>query len=158
MTTVVPGVVEVAVIRRVGRAWRVLTLERAQGTRSPGAWEVIHGHIEKGETPVQAALREVREETGLVPERVYSIGVNPFFLPRADAVQLAVAFAAVVTDERFRLSAEHVRGRWAAFGTARTYLAWPRTHELLRQVAWMLRTGDAGVTEDVLLVAKPRGR
>jgi dATP pyrophosphohydrolase len=152
MTRIVPGVVDVAVVRRVGRSWRVLTLERAPGTRSPGAWEIVHGSVEAGETPVQAAVRELREETGLAPERLYSITVNPFYLPRHDTVQLAVAFAAVVGRAGVRLGPEHVRARWETFAAARRRLAWPRTHELLRHVAWILRAGHAGAVEDVLLV------
>lgn len=152
MTRIVPGVVDVAVVRRVGRGWRVLTLERAPGTRSTGAWEIVHGSIEPGETPVQAAIRELREETGLAPERLYSITVNPFYLPRHDTVQLAVAFAAVVGTARFMLGTEHARARWETFAAARRRLAWPRTHELLRHIAWILRAGDAGAVEDVLLV------
>ena len=155
MTRIVAGVVDVAVVRRVGRAWRVLALERAPGARSTGAWEIVHGGIEAGESPVAAALRELREETGIVPERLYSITVNPFYLPRADTVQLAVAFAAVAPSPKFTLGPEHSRARWETFAAARRHLAWPRTHDLLRHVAWILRTGNAGAVEDVLLATRP---
>ena len=40
----------------------VLLLERA---RSPGFWQSVTGSIELGETPHQAALRELHEETAL---------------------------------------------------------------------------------------------
>jgi dATP pyrophosphohydrolase len=134
----------------VGRGWRVLTLERAAGVRSTGAWEIVHGRIERGETPVQAAVRELREETGFTPARLYSITVNPFYLGRTDTVQLAVAFAAVVDSATFTLGNEHRAGRWETFAAARRRLAWPRSHDLLRQVAWILRSGNAGAVEDVL--------
>ena len=52
-TKIVAGVVDVVVLRRVGTArpaWRVLTLERAIGVRSTGAWEIVHGSIEPNET------------------------------------------------------------------------------------------------------------
>jgi dATP pyrophosphohydrolase len=152
VTTVVAGVVDVVVLRRAGRSWRVLTLKRAPGVRSPDAWEIVHGSIEPGEHPVDAAVRELREETGLTPERLYSITVNPFYLGRTDTVQLALAFAAVVGRSAVTLGVEHRAAKWATFASARRRLAWPRTHELLRHVAWILRTGDAGAVEDVLRV------
>jgi dATP pyrophosphohydrolase len=150
MTTIVPGVVDVVVIRRVARSWRLLTLERAEGARSTGAWEIVHGSIERDEPPTHAALRELHEETGLTPKALYSITVNPFYLSRADTIQLSVAFAAVVDSAKFTLGPEHSRARWETFASARKRLAWPRTHELLRHVAWILRTGNAGALEDVL--------
>lgn len=156
MTRIVAGVVDVVVVRRVGRAWRVLVLERAPGARSTGAWEIVHGSIARGETPVGAARRELREETGLAADVLYSITANPFYLARSDTVQISVAFAAVVGTARFTLGIEHRRGRWETFAAARRILAWPRTHDLLRQVAWILRSGTAGAVGDVLLV--PPGR
>lgn len=152
VTPVVVGVVDVVVIRRVGRSWRVLILRRAAGARSTGAWEIVHGSVERGETPVEAALRELREETGLAPERLYAITVNPFFLAKAGSVQLSVAFAAVVGKATPALGIEHDAARWETFSAARRRLAWPRTHDLLKQVNWILRSGDAGAVEDVLLV------
>lgn len=149
-TRIVAGVVDVVVLRRVGRSWRVLTLERAPGARSTGAWEIVHGSIEPGEPPVQAALRELREETGLTPDRLYSITANPFYLAKSDTLQISIAFAAVVKSATFTLGPEHTRAKWETLAAATKHLAWPRTHDLLRQVAWILRDGTAGAVEDVL--------
>jgi 8-oxo-dGTP pyrophosphatase MutT (NUDIX family) len=33
-------------------------------TGVPGAWEPVHGHIDAGEEPEDAAIREVREDPG----------------------------------------------------------------------------------------------
>jgi 8-oxo-dGTP pyrophosphatase MutT (NUDIX family) len=38
--------------------------------RSKKRWDVPKGHVEKGESETEAALRELREETGIAPERV----------------------------------------------------------------------------------------
>ncbi len=37
---------------------------------TPGAWQMPQGGIDRGETPRAAGLRELHEETGVVPERV----------------------------------------------------------------------------------------
>jgi 8-oxo-dGTP pyrophosphatase MutT (NUDIX family) len=50
------------VVRREGAAPRYL-LVRAR--RNPAEWIFPKGHIEPGETPAEAAVREVREEAGV---------------------------------------------------------------------------------------------
>jgi len=47
------------------RGEQVLMLERRRPPNQ-GLWNGVGGHIEPGETPLQACLREVREETGFV--------------------------------------------------------------------------------------------
>jgi ADP-ribose pyrophosphatase YjhB (NUDIX family) len=42
-------------------------------------WSLPKGHIEAGETPEEAALREVREETGIAGEIVAELGVIDFW-------------------------------------------------------------------------------
>ena len=42
-------------------------------------WSLPKGHIEEGETPEQAAIREVAEETGIKSEITRSLGVIDFW-------------------------------------------------------------------------------
>ena len=70
----------------------------------------MHGHIEPGEEPEDAAVREVREETGLEVERLYNVTVQPFYLHRSHTVQLAVVFAAFVDEP----ADDHARQRASA--------------------------------------------
>ena len=136
-----------------GDIWRVLALRRGQQTRCTGAWEIVHGRIEHGERPDAAALRETREETGFVPERMYSITVNPFYLVGTDSVELAIVFAAIVPAASAPVLAdEHDAWEWLSPSAAMSRLAWPREREALAQALSLLATGDAGHVEDVLRV------
>lgn len=136
-----------------GDRWRVLAMRRAAGTRCTGAWEIVHGRIERGERPKDAARREVFEETGLVPDRLYSITVNPFYLHPYDSVQLAVVFAAVVEHPAdVVIGMEHDAWEWLTPAEAMDRLAWPREHQALQYTVHLLRHGDAGPVEDVLRV------
>src|SRR2546429_2355262 len=98
MTEVRVAFVDAYVLRVGARGGgvEVLALRRAPGGRSPGSWETVHGHIEAGETPAQAALREGREETGLDPARPYNLSRGgAFFRPPTPDITLIAAFAAV---------------------------------------------------------------
>ena len=113
MTNVNVGTVDVYLIAPDPAGWGVLTLQRAQHTRCPTAWETVHGRIEPGESPEQAAVREVREETGLEVQRLYNVMVQPFYLHKLAAVELAVVFAAFVRRDRdIVLGEEHMRHEW----------------------------------------------
>jgi dATP pyrophosphohydrolase len=152
MTDIVVGVVDVYVIRP---SWHVLLLQRREGTRCPGSWETVHGHIEvdAGEPPEVAAVREVREETGLVVERLYNVTVQPFYLHRYKAVQLAVVFAAFVAESsQVILGPEHQHAEWLTIDEALARYTWPRSRAALNDIADLLASGDAGVVEDVLRV------
>lgn len=159
-TEVKVATIDAYVLRREGDDWRVLVLRRAQGTRCPTSWEAVHGSIEPGEAPHDAALREVREETGLEVSRLYHVGVQPFYIGAVGIVSLAVGFAAVVeSDTRVVLADEHDAYEWLSGDEAKARFTWPRTRTMLGEILDILRTGDAGPVEDVLRVPlSPAGR
>ena len=145
--------VDVYVIRVLPDGWRVLTLRRGPHTRCPGSWETVHGRIERGERPEQAAVREVLEETGLRVARLYSISVQPFYLPSAGIVTAAVVFAAFVDEPaEARVGDEHEALEWLSPADAEARFIWPRSRAVIRDIVALLKTGDAGPVEDVLRV------
>jgi 8-oxo-dGTP pyrophosphatase MutT (NUDIX family) len=148
------GVVDVYVVCPVGEGWQVLVLQRAaEGTRCPLAWEAVHGRIEPGERPEDAARREVHEETGLAIDRLYNVTTQAFYLHGVGAVQVAVAFCAFVAEPSAPvLGPEHGAAEWLPYDQARARLAWPREREALDHARILLGTGDAGPLEDVLRV------
>jgi 8-oxo-dGTP pyrophosphatase MutT (NUDIX family) len=147
------GVVDVYVVRPYRAEWLVLALQRAVGTRCPGSWETVHGRIEPGERPEDAAVREVREESGLDLDRLYTVPCQPFYLHATGVVQMAVVFAAFVREGLdVELGPEHVRFEWLTMAEATSRFTWPREREALQHIAILLGTGDAGPAEDVLRV------
>ena len=145
--------VDVYVIRPRPDGWRVLLLRRGKGTRCPGSWEAVHGRIEAGERPEHAAVREVREESGLPIARLYNIAVQPFYMRSAGIVTAAVAFAAFVDEPgAVTLGEEHDAFEWLSPEETEARFSWPRSRAVFRDIVALLATGDAGPVEDVLRV------
>jgi dATP pyrophosphohydrolase len=93
------------------RPWYLL-LRRGPAKKLPGAWQAVHGHVEEDETAAKAAVRELREETELVPSGVWAVDyVETVYDMKKDEVRLVPCFAALVTGD-VKLSAEHDASRW----------------------------------------------
>jgi len=153
MTSIEVGTVDVFAVRSLPEGWRVLALQRGRETRCPTAWEPVHGHIEPGETPEQAAIRELREEAGLAPDRLYVVRVSPFYVRRTRTLQLAVVFAAFVDrDADVTIGEEHQRFEWLSVDDALTRFAFPGERVSLREIVELLSTGNAGPVDDVMRV------
>jgi len=153
MTSIEVGTVDVFVVRSLPQGWRVLALQRGRETRCPTAWEPVHGHIEPGETPEEAAIRELREESGLTPDRLYVVRVSPFYVRRTRTLQLAVVFAAFLDrDAEVAIGDEHQGFEWLSVDDALARFAFPGERASLREIVELLSTGDAGPVDDVMRV------
>ena len=86
-------IVDVYVFRRA-RAPRGLEFLQLLRTGAPLAatWHPVMGHVERGETAVECAWRELREEIGLAPEDKYLKGmwaleqVYPYYVAEIDQI------------------------------------------------------------------------
>ncbi len=154
-TPVQVSIIDLAVVRFGAAGLETLLLRRAAGTRCTGAWEIVHGKIDSGETPEVAAVRELREETGLACERLYNVTLGGFYLHTLGVVSVSVVFCAIVSAGAGELTIgeEHDAFIWLPLAEAMQECAWPRERDALQHIAHLLRNGhDAGAVEDVLRV------
>ena len=102
----------------------------------PNVWQVVTGTIDRGESAVQTARRELHEETGLTPTTLYVAPVTAtFYSMRTDVVHIIPVFAAVVSNDAIvRLSREHQASEWLDAGGAAARLLIPSHRESLRIV------------------------
>ena len=154
VTAVRVSLVDVYPVRIREAVLQLLVLRRAPGGRCPGSFEAVHGHIEGDEQPAAAARRELLEETGLTPARLYNLSrVELFYQAAADEVSLVPVFVAMIAGAADIVrSAEHDAAEWLDFSVARERLTWPRSVRALDDIERLLPGGDAGPVADVLLI------
>lgn len=143
MTAALVSVVDVLVVRSTP-ALELLLLRRASSGRHAGTWETVSGSIESGETPPEAAHREVVEETGLRRGSLWNLShVESFYWHQRGHVALIPVFVWLVegAGDAVTLSDEHVESDWLPLEQVASRAEWPR---LVREVEVLRRmTGSA---------------
>lgn len=134
-------VVDVYPYRRGAAAPAFLLLRRAKGAAYARQWRMVGGKIKPSEKAWQAALRELREETGRTPETFWVLpSANVFYEWQHDRLNLAPAFAAALPSDPV-LDDEHDAFAWLSADEAAARLCWPEQRRLLRLADRMLRQG-----------------
>jgi 8-oxo-dGTP pyrophosphatase MutT (NUDIX family) len=96
----------------------LLMLERARGMMI-GFWSVPGGHVELGETPQDAAARELCEEAGLTPTGLLWL-VTAVPLKGYGMDVLSLRYACPCDAGEVRLSHEHAAWQWVEPAAYRT--------------------------------------
>jgi bis(5'-nucleosidyl)-tetraphosphatase len=100
-------------------------------------WDLPKGNIEKGETPVQTMVREVREETGLIDLRVipgFEETIEYFYRRDGKKVHKTVVFFLAETSvEKVTISFEHQDYGWFDYADAIKKVTYPNARRLIRE-------------------------
>ena len=112
-----------------------LLMRRSSGVIYAGSWRMVGGKIEEGEKAYETAIRELKEETGLTPSRLWSVPyTNNFYEASKDRINIIPVFAGEVSSQQVILSKEHDAYRWVRYEEACELLPWPAQIEGLRIV------------------------
>jgi dATP pyrophosphohydrolase len=144
MPLLASSIVEVCVFKfEHDRPWYLLLKRSKDEKIYPGIWQFISGSIEEKEKAFEAALRELKEETGIIPERFWVVPhVSVFYDPSWDSTNLSPMFAAQVKPGvNPTLSAEHTDFGWFLFEEAHQKLVWHSQKEGLTVVHDYLVSG-----------------
>lgn len=136
----------------VGSSHEFLQLRRRADDDMGGTWQIVRGTCEPGEPAWRAALRELGEETGLVPVEIYKLSLmEQFYIQPADTVWHVPSFVAVVgRDVDVRLNDEHDAFRWVPRDRIDAETMWAGERLVLGEV--LREVLDGGLSKPYLRV------
>ena len=89
-------------------------------------WQPITGGIESGESPEEACLREIKEETGLLLDCSNLTGLGNFTVKIDENLSIHKNLFLVLTEQKeIQISDEHVGAQWVALDKVSSQLYWP---------------------------------
>jgi len=102
-----------------------------------GHWDFAKGHLEAGESEMQAAIRELEEETGVSQVKVLDGFCEPiiyFFKRQGKLIKKTVTFFLGHTDsQEIKVSHEHQGYLWLDYPTSLAKITFENAREILRR-------------------------
>ena len=144
MTEILVRVIDAYVYSYENNKLSFLLLKRSKTKIYEYLWQGVAGKIEKNELAWQAALRELKEETGLTAQRMFVADyVSKFYEKHGDRINLVPVFGIEVKNKKVLLSEEHCNFKWLNFKKAHDKLTWNGQKKGLKVVHNMLNSKDA---------------
>ena len=83
-------------------------LKRAKGKIYEGMWRMVAGKIKPNEKAWEACLREIKEETGLEIDELYSVPfINSFYEWETNKIHDIPVFLAITKESEVIMNDEH---------------------------------------------------
>ncbi len=143
MTDVKVRVVDCYVFRHTDEGVRFLLMKRNLNKIYEHLWQGVAGKIEAGETAPEAAIRELKEETGLNPKNIFVADhVSRFYEAHGDRINLVPVFGIEVDSDEVILSDEHIDFKWASIDEALNTLVWNGQKKGIQTVYEMVASND----------------
>lgn len=113
-----------------------LLFRRSPGHIYAGQWRMIGGKVKAEERAWEAGLRELREETGLIPDRFWVVPtINHFYDYNSDRILHIPAFAAEFNQEpEIMLNDEHDSYEWMNLEEAVRHAVWPEQRRIINTI------------------------
>ena len=144
MTEVLVRVIDAYVYSYQSNKLSFLLLKRSRKKIYEYLWQGVAGKIEKNELAWQAALRELKEETGLTAQKMFVADyVSKFYEKHEDRMNFVPVFGIEVNNKKVSLSEEHCNFKWLSFKKAHAKLTWNGQKKGLKAVHSMLNSKDA---------------
>ena len=100
-----------------------------------GHWDFPKGHVESGETEVETAKREVKEETNIDVEVDEEYRYSTKYSPREDVIKEVVYFLAKnISDEKQPQLEEVSEVKWFSMNDAIEKITYDNSREILIQL------------------------
>ena len=136
-------VVDCYVYRRTDNGIVFLLMKRNLNKIYEHLWQGVAGKIEEGETSSEAAIRELKEETGLSPVNMFVADhVSKFYEVHGDRINLVPVFGIEVDSEIINLSEEHISYKWVDINEALNTLVWNGQKKGIQTVHDMVINND----------------
>ena len=110
-------------------------------------WQTVYGSVESGETAVQAAVRELREETGFSSASMWQVEfIEQFYSRGEDCLNLMPVFAVEVPNNAQPvLNREHDAFRWVPEPQVGRTFMWRTQRDAIAVILETLRNPSAAM-------------
>ena len=143
MASVTVRVVDCYVYRQTDDGLKFLLMKRNLNKIYEHLWQGVAGKIEDGETASEAAVRELKEETGLDPVNMFVADhVSRFYEVHGDRINLVPVFGIEVNSDEVILSEEHIDFKWVTIEEALNTLVWNGQKKGIQTVHDMVISDD----------------